>query len=321
MPNYDSYLNDIFNDDPEMQKVLDSIRQSLEPHDMPASGTKYVRPPSPANSQAPSNQRTNAPPPEAKQTLKAQLAPQWQNPATASEFRQADVVADEELPMPKALLKQQEKMEVREQATAGKQSKPAKPVTGTRKFVKTVSDVIFWVVCVTFIVGAVLFATSKDPRKSYFGYRTYNVITGSMTPQADSPPGGFKAGDVIITKMCRPEDIRVGDIITFNPSTRDDGNTSFLTHRVVEIKYELGGKSGIYFVTKGDANPSADPPISGDMLIGKKVFHVPAVGKILQAMRNNFKASILTVICFFSFIFLTKWYFAKPKDLQKPAQA
>jgi signal peptidase I len=186
-----------------------------------------------------------------------------------------------------------------------------------RTVIKKVYDVAFWVVCSLLVLGSVLFVTSNDPGKSYFGFRTYSVLTGSMTPQADSLPGGFKAGDVIFIKMCKAQDVKVGDIITFNPSTREDGNTSFLTHRVVRMLSELGGKPGIYFVTKGDANSSEDPPISGEMVIGKKIFHIPSVGKILQSMRENFKSWIVTILCFFGFILMLRWYFSKPKNFQK----
>jgi signal peptidase I len=187
--------------------------------------------------------------------------------------------------------------------------------TWARKLFKSITNLCFWLVCLSMITGSVLFAVSNDPQKSYLGYRTYSVLTDSMTPRADgsSPPGGFGKGAVILIRMCRPEDVKVGDIITFNPSAREEENTMFLTHRVKEIKNELGGKEGIFLVTRGDANNSDDPPISGDMLIGKKVFHIPGVGGFLQKVRENFLLSILTVISLFACILLFRWYFAAPK--------
>jgi signal peptidase len=189
-----------------------------------------------------------------------------------------------------------------------KQSKPK------NKTLSIISNLVFWVVCISLVVGSALFAFSKDPRKAYLGYRPYNVVTQSMTPAADgsSPPGGFKAGDLIFIKMCDPQDIVIGDIITFNPSVGDTENTMYLTHRVVDILYELGGKEGIYFVTKGDANPDEDPPISGESLMGKKVFSIPAVGKIMQTLRERQGWAITTVACFFGLIILLRWYFAIP---------
>ena len=207
--------------------------------------------------------------------------------------------------------------ELQQPGTLQKPSKSSdKPASPLKKVIKIVSNLCFWAICISLVVGSVLFAISNDPQKSYLGYRTYNVLTESMTPRPDgsSPPGGFKKGAVILVRMCQPEDINVGDIITFNPNANDTENTMFLTHRVVEVKHELGGKEGIFFVTRGDFNNSDDPPISSEMLIGKKVFHIPGVGGLLQKVRENFILSIVTLICLFACIFLFRWYFAAPKQ-------
>lgn len=178
---------------------------------------------------------------------------------------------------------------------------------------KKVCNLFFWVICIALVLGSILFSVSKDPRKNYLGYRTYSVKTESMTPQPDSPPGGFRKGDMIIVKICEPEDIREGDIITFNPS-RDPENVSFLTHRVVKVLSELGGARGIFFVTRGDANHSDDPAISAEMLVGKKVFNVPRAGKLLQAVREHKALALVTIVSLFSCIILFRWYFAMPKE-------
>jgi signal peptidase len=191
-----------------------------------------------------------------------------------------------------------------------------KPLTPARRILRAISDLIFWVVCISLVAGSILFASSEDPRKSYFGYRSYNVLTESMTPKEDgsSQPGGFRKGAMILVRMCNPEDVKIGDIITFNPNARDTGNAYFLTHRVVDIKYELGGKEGIFFVTRGDHNNADDSPISGDMLIGKKIFHIPELGTWLEKMRQHFVIAIITIVCFFACLLLLRWYFAAPKQ-------
>jgi signal peptidase I len=194
------------------------------------------------------------------------------------------------------------------------QSEPQKP---PKKAFRAIADIVYWVFCVVIVAGSILFATSGNPNKNYFGYRTYNVLTQSMTPKSDgsSPPGGFKAGDMILVKMCHPEEIAAGDIITFNPSANEEETTTYLTHRVVRVLDELNGNQGIFFVTKGDANPSEDPPIAGHQLIGKKVGSIPAVGGFLQTVRQNFIAAVSTVVCTFGLIIMLRWYFAKPADM------
>jgi signal peptidase I len=134
-----------------------------------------------------------------------------------------------------------------------------------------------------------------------------------MVPKADgtSPPGGFSSGDLIIIKMCEPQDIKVGDIITFNPSPNDTENQMYLTHRVIEISKELGGKEGIFFTTQGDANNNPDPPFSGELLIGKKVGRIPGVGKLLQLLRENQILARVLIASFLGVIILLKWFFSE----------
>lgn len=70
------------------------------------------------------------------------------------------------------------------------------------------------------------------------------VTSGSMEPAM--PPHSL-----ILVKKVDADDVRVGDIITFDPP----GSTGRVTHRVVAR--ERSG-SRWYFRTKGDANPAPD---------------------------------------------------------------
>ena len=79
------------------------------------------------------------------------------------------------------------------------------------------------------------------------GYRPVVVLSGSMEP-------AFPVGSVIYYKAASFEQIQEGDPITFHAG--EDG--SLVTHRVVE-KQELSRD----FITRGDANETADPnPVS-----------------------------------------------------------
>jgi signal peptidase I len=77
-------------------------------------------------------------------------------------------------------------------------------------------------------------------------YWGYMLNSSSMDPLIDQ-------GTLILTiKPDSPEDIAVGDIICF----RSNFTIHNIAHRVVNISSE---EEGIYFVTKGDNNPTADP--------------------------------------------------------------
>ncbi len=76
-------------------------------------------------------------------------------------------------------------------------------------------------------------------------YRVSVVLSNSMRPQ-------WQAGDLVVTRPARPEDLSVGQVITFNPPI--DGQPS-VTHRIVGLT-EPGPHPVIR--TKGDANDVAD---------------------------------------------------------------
>jgi len=230
----------------------------------------------------------------------------------------------EEMPEAQLLPMQEEPFAGQEESEAHEQ----KPDTPAKRALRFASNAVFWLVCVALVAGSVLFALNKDPNKSYFntGYRTYNVLTNSMRPKADgsSPPGGFVKGDTILVKMCKPEEVVAGDIITFNPNPNNPEAEAYLTHRVMDVLHELGGKEGIFFVTKGDANNSEDPPIAGASVIGKKVATVPKVGGVLLLVRQHFVVCILIIVGLMGSILMFQWYFAKPKEeelIEKPEKA
>lgn len=95
------------------------------------------------------------------------------------------------------------------------------------------------------------------------GFTPYAVLSGSMEP-------AFHVGSLIYVKSVDPEDIKVGDAITFRLS----GEDTAATHRVIEIDRE-----NQCFYTKGDANESPDAsPVPYSSVLGRAVFTVPKLG-------------------------------------------
>jgi signal peptidase len=95
--------------------------------------------------------------------------------------------------------------------------------------------------CVATIVGAVTVAAAA----AWHDLAPLAVTSGSMEPT-------LPIHSMILVQEVRPKDVRVGDIITFDPP----GTTPRVTHRVVD-RERVGG-SRWYFRTKGDANPTPD---------------------------------------------------------------
>jgi len=106
---------------------------------------------------------------------------------------------------------------------------------------------------------------------SVFGYTLFHVQTDSMEPT-------LMVGDIILDKKVPAEEIKVGDIITYDCLSGDlAGHT--ITHRVIR---EPENKNGVYyFQTKGD-KPGAEPDavISYDQIEGKFIQTIPWLNKV-----------------------------------------
>jgi signal peptidase len=103
------------------------------------------------------------------------------------------------------------------------------------------------------------------------GMQPFAVLSGSMEPE-------YHVGSMIYVKSCVPDDVEVGDAITFAL----DDNVNVVTHRVIKI--DSGSQC---FYTKGDANDSPDgSPVSFENLIGRPVFTIPYLGYISNWITN-----------------------------------
>ncbi|MBE6534594.1 MAG: signal peptidase I [Ruminococcaceae bacterium] len=90
--------------------------------------------------------------------------------------------------------------------------------------------------------------TNPDRPPSLFGMTPMIVLTDSMEPLIDK-------GDIIISKSVDPDDIQVGDVISFvDPGS---STNAILTHRVIAIDDD--NEDGIrYATTAGDNNTIRD---------------------------------------------------------------
>ena len=135
----------------------------------------------------------------------------------------------------------------------------------------------------TILIILVILLCSLLVLPGIFGYRTYHVLSGSMEPK-------MPVGSLIYVQEGEPEDVKEEDIIAFYSSLEDSG---IITHRVVENNIVSGT-----FQTKGDANEKADPmPVSYDNYIGKVIFTIPWLGKVLTCMTSLYgKAAAACVV-------------------------
>ena len=106
------------------------------------------------------------------------------------------------------------------------------------------------------------------------------VLSGSMEPT-------YHVGSLIYVKDADPQDVQIGDPITFKIS--DD---TMVTHRVVAIDTEAQT-----FQTKGDANDNVDGgAVAYENLVGKPVFTIPYMGYLAVYANTTGMIVMVTVI-------------------------
>lgn len=123
----------------------------------------------------------------------------------------------------------------------------------------------------TVMVLAVVAAGAVMIVPRMMGNEIYAVMSGSMEPF-------YHVGSVVVVdKHVKPEEITVGDPITFRKN-----DSAIATHRVIEVDEEAR-----QFRTKGDANDVEDAAqVSFDSMIGRAGMAVPYIGYIPLYMRT-----------------------------------
>ncbi|MBA7679779.1 Signal peptidase I W [subsurface metagenome] len=107
-----------------------------------------------------------------------------------------------------------------------------------------------------------------------FGWHLDIIYGRSMEP-------AMKTGSVAVIQPVAPQDIQVGDIITYKWL----GSSSRLsTHRVVEV---MNNDGSLMFTTKGDANEKADlRPVPPEDVVGRLWISVPYMGYAMDYMKT-----------------------------------
>ncbi|MBQ8132706.1 MAG: signal peptidase I [Bacilli bacterium] len=124
---------------------------------------------------------------------------------------------------------------------------------------------------------------------SFFNYRMFTVISGSMEPK-------YKVGDVLVAKEVAPEKVKVGDTISYLGKV-GQFNDKVITHEVVEITKDENGK--LLFHTKGLANLVEDPIVGQDQLYGVVVYRSFIMSSIYKIVGTTVGMFIFIIIPIF----------------------
>ena len=142
----------------------------------------------------------------------------------------------------------------------------------TGKIIIGILRVAFFAILVAFIIVVCLQRFSNN-KLSFFNYRMFTVISGSMKPK-------YNIGDVLIAKEVNPETIKVGDTVSYLGKTGSFAD-KIITHEVKEIEKDSNGK--LLFHTQGLTNIVEDPIVSENQLYGV-VVHKAAILSILYGL-------------------------------------
>lgn len=126
------------------------------------------------------------------------------------------------------------------------------------------------------IVSLNLLSSKSELAFRLIGYRGYIVLTESMQPN-------ISPGDIVIVKNINRTKIKDNDVITFNQYNE------IITHRV--SKTLLDG-----YITKGDNNRVEDQKIYKEDIIGKVVFTIPILGKVIMLLSNEYILSLELIL-------------------------
>lgn len=114
---------------------------------------------------------------------------------------------------------------------------------------------------------------------SIAGFRLMSVLSGSMRP-------ALQPGDMILSMAVKPEEIKIGDIITYGI-----GREYLVTHRVADIDNSTGE---LRFKAKGDANNAEDNRlIAPEQILGRHVLRIPYGGYIGRFARSPLGLAML----------------------------
>lgn len=113
------------------------------------------------------------------------------------------------------------------------------------------------------------------------GWRVDTVYGGSMEP-------AIKLGSLAVIRPVEPQNVRVGDVITYRSGTESNTVT---THRVIEV---LPSDGSLMFRTKGDANEDPDAYIvPAENVVGRVWMSVPYVGYVMDFVKSPIGLGLL----------------------------
>ncbi len=158
-------------------------------------------------------------------------------------------------------------------------TKPRKKTKAGITCIRVIWNIIVKILMIAIIFISIIIIVQKvtNNKESFLGFRIFRVQTGSMIPQ-------YQVGDVILVKEADPNDIKIGDDVTYQGKTGAVKGI-LVTHRVIDIE-EVDGKK--VFHTQGIANNLEDPLVYGEQINGVVQTKMYVLSLICMLLNNKY---------------------------------
>jgi signal peptidase I len=136
------------------------------------------------------------------------------------------------------------------------------------------------------------------------GHRTIVIRGGSMEP-------GVPLGSLVDVTAVAPANLRAGDVVTLN-----EANGTLVTHRITRV---VVLPDGLYFETKGDANPTPDPVlVPASAVTGRVDATIPKAGYLIFMLTQP--GGVLSIFSLALFLLIAIWFLEDMERDAKPAE-
>ena len=153
------------------------------------------------------------------------------------------------------------------------------------KIIKNIVNFIIILLVMSFVLIVCLQRFTNN-KISFFDYRIFTVVTGSMEPK-------YNIGDILIAKEKKPSEIKVGDAISYL-ATRDEIKGNVVTHEVVNITKDEDGR--YLFHSKGLANLIEDPVVYEDQLYGVVIYKTKVLSFVKKIVSTDIGMILFVII-------------------------
>lgn len=188
-----------------------------------------------------------------------------------------------------------------------------------KRWLSIAGNAVFWTVFAGLMFYFVSVAFFPTQAMDMYGFSTYLVTTNSMVPV-------IPVNSYIVVKDVNPDDLHVGDIITFYSHTDvnlDGKDNDVLTHYVADIQPYNGDDHSIktHAIGQDEVNQWDHWTLHDADIIGKYAYTVPVLGFLVAFLQSPYGIAVvvINVVVIVALILLFDKNKKKPEKAKEPS--